>query len=123
MGQNSIIEPGLIVELVRILNEIRLSVTALCQKSWGVSKCHNRGVFIIGSAAKHTIGPCGSFIGCAAAPHHIVLGLGHQVGDDATNARGVFIGHDIAVGRFMLSIQKPAKEAAPPAMPGSKVTS
>lgn len=123
MGQNSIIEPGLIVELVRILNEIRLSVTALCQKSWDVSKCHNRGVFIIGSAAKHTIGPCGSFIGCAAAPHHIVLGLGHQVGDDATNARGVFIGHDIAVGRFMLSIQKPAKEAAPPAMPGSTVTS
>ena len=71
-----------------------------------MGKGHNRGVLIIGSAAKHPVGPCGPFIECAAAPHHIVFGFGHHMRDRTANALGVFIGHDIAVGRFMLPIQK-----------------
>ena len=71
-----------------------------------MGKGHNGGVLVIWSAAKHAIGPCGPFIKGAAALHHIGLGLGHHMGDGAANALGIFIGHDIAVGRFMLPIQK-----------------
>ena len=71
-----------------------------------MGKGHNGGVLVIGSAAKHAIGPCGPFIKGAAALHHIGLGLGHHMGDGAANALAVLIGHDIAVGRFVLPIQK-----------------